>query len=238
MPLHTPYVKVQQTRSHTALKSCCSGETLQDAFDHAWELARKTATDARAPLRRSGRHRRPGDRGARDAGSAADRSTRWSLPIGGGGLIAGMASRQRGELAARTSGSSASRRPQSSLDERGAEWASVRLAAAMTIAEGIAVRHGGRADPLARAPGWSMTSCSWMNRSSRRAITLYLNVDKTVAEGAGAAGLAAVLADPAAVIAAVASGWSCPAATSTPICWQLGDRARPACARSGSSACA
>ena len=41
MPLHTPYVKVQQTRSLTALKSCCSGETLQAAFDHAWELARK-----------------------------------------------------------------------------------------------------------------------------------------------------------------------------------------------------
>ena len=70
-----------------------------------------------------------------------------------------------------------------------------------------------------------MTSCSWMNRRSRRAITLYLNVEKTVAEGAGAAGLAAVLSDPAAVIAAVASGWYCPAATSTPICWP-GHRAR------------
>ena len=52
-----------------------------------------------------------------------------------------------------------------------------------------------------------------------RAIALYCNVEKTVAEGAGAASLAALLAYPGAVPRQEVSASSSPAATSIRGCW-------------------
>jgi threonine dehydratase len=65
-----------------------------------------------------------------------------------------------------------------------------------TIAEGIAVKTAGTLTRrIARRLVDDVVTVE--EAELERAITLYLNVEKTVAEGAGAAGLAAVLADPA-----------------------------------------
>lgn len=64
-----------------------------------------------------------------------------------------------------------------------------------TIAEGIAVKHvGGKTLPLVRDLVDDIISVS--EDALENAIVIYLEVEKTVAEGAGAAALAAVLAHP------------------------------------------
>ena len=65
----------------------------------------------------------------------------------------------------------------------------------MTIADGIAVKSPGlltREVVRSRVDDLLLVE----EEDIERAITLYLNVEKTVAEGAGAAGLAAILAHP------------------------------------------
>ena len=64
-----------------------------------------------------------------------------------------------------------------------------------TIAEGIAVRDIGKA-PLAIARALVDRVLTVDEVAIERAIALFLEVEKTVAEGAGAAGLAALLAHP------------------------------------------
>ena len=48
---------------------------------------------------------------------------------------------------------------------------------------------------------------------------MLLEIEKTLVEGAGAAGLAALLQAPASASPAARSGWCCAAATSTRCCW-------------------
>ena len=177
MPLHTPTIKVQQTKSH-GVEVVLNGETLQDAFDHAWELARNKGLTVVHPY----------DNPAVIAGQgtvalemleAQPCIDTLIVPVGGGGLIAGMA------VAAKT------RHPQVMV-------VGVRAASGEgnTIAEGIAVKAAGTLTrPMVRE--WVDTIVLVDEPDIERAITLYLNVEKTVAEGAGAAGLAALLAEPA-----------------------------------------
>jgi threonine dehydratase len=53
-----------------------------------------------------------------------------------------------------------------------------------------------------------------------QAIVMLLEIEKTLVEGAGAAGLAALLKDPKPATPAARSAWCCAAATSTRCCWQ------------------
>jgi threonine dehydratase len=70
------------------------------------------------------------------------------------------------------------------------------IAGRSIIAEGIAVKDAGRL--TRRVVRRLVDEIAVVGEADlERAMTLYLNVEKTVAEGAGAAGLAAVLADPA-----------------------------------------
>ena len=191
MPLHTPYIKVQQTQSH-GVEVVLNGETLQDAFDHAWELARKKGLTVVHPY----------DNPAVIAGQgtvalvmleAQPTIDTLIVPVGGGGLIAGMA------VAAKA------RNPRLTIvGVQTASYPSMQAALqgrdmsgeGNTIAEGIAVKAAGR---LTRqiVGEWVDTFVLVDEPHIERAITLYLNVEKTVAEGAGAAGLAALLAEPA-----------------------------------------
>jgi threonine dehydratase len=114
------------------------------------------------------------------------------IPVGGGGLVAGMA------IVAKA------RDPR--LEIIGVQTASYpSMRAALhgrtiagernTIAEGIAVKTAGK---LTRRIVRRLVDAIEVvdEPDLERALTLYLNVEKTVAEGAGAAALATVLADP------------------------------------------
>ncbi|MDO9443315.1 MAG: threonine ammonia-lyase [Beijerinckiaceae bacterium] len=113
-------------------------------------------------------------------------------PIGGGGLMAGMAVALRARAPAiQIVGVQAASHP--AMCEL--IHADARAEGAATIADGIAVKQPGAltgdiiramVDDILLAPEWSI----------EKAVALLLNVEKTVAEGAGAAALAALLAFP------------------------------------------
>ncbi len=191
MPLYTPYVKVEQTKLHGA-EVVLHGETLEDAFAHAAELARKKRLTLVHPY----------DDPAVIAGqgtvalemlAAQPSIDTLIVPVGGGGLISGMA------LAAST------RNPDISVigvqttsypSMVAALGGAAATCAGNTIAEGIAVKGAGV--HTRRLVRQLVDDIVLVDESQiERAITLFLNVEKTVAEGAGAAALAAVLADPA-----------------------------------------
>lgn len=114
------------------------------------------------------------------------------IPVGGGGLISGMA------VAAK-----AIKPDVEVVGVEAAEFPAMQDALAgrpsrgggPTIAEGIAVKTvGERTLAITRDLVDGMVSVS--EREIERAITVYLEIEKTVAEGAGAAALAAVFANP------------------------------------------
>ena len=91
MPVTTPRFKVDAVRALGG-EVVLHGDSYSDAYAHAVELQRAARLHLRASVRRPGRDRRPGhDRRWRSCASTSGRSTRSSSPIGGGGLIAGVA---------------------------------------------------------------------------------------------------------------------------------------------------
>ena len=115
-----------------------------------------------------------------------------AVPIGGGGLISGI-SIAVGALSPTTKiiGVEADlyASTQDALAGRSGQYKG------MTVAEGIAVKSPGeRTLPIIRDHVSHVMSVS--EDQIERAIGLYFNVEKTVAEGAGAASLAALLAEP------------------------------------------
>ena len=115
------------------------------------------------------------------------------IPIGGGGLIAG--NRDRG-----------ARRSSPTIEIVGVEaalypsmWNALhgeqRPLGGATLAEGIAVKNVGTLTlPIIRA---LVTDIVLVDEEHiERAVNAYLTLQKTMAEGAGAAGLAAMLAEP------------------------------------------
>jgi threonine dehydratase len=114
------------------------------------------------------------------------------IPIGGGGLIAGNAIAARGI--------------KPSIEIVGVEcalypsmWNALkgesRPVGGATLAEGIAVKNVGRlTEPVVRALVSDIVLVE--EGSLERAVNAFLTLQKTMAEGAGAAGLAALLADP------------------------------------------
>jgi threonine dehydratase len=190
MPRHTPFVKVEQTRAHGA-EVVLEGEALAQSFEHARGLA--------AARRLAFVH--PFDDADVIAGQgtvalemleAAPGLDTLVVPVGGGGLIAGMA------IAARAHG------PKLEIvGVQSSSYPSMRAALhgraitgeRNTIAEGIAVKSAGRI--TRRLVRRLVDAIEVVGEPElERAMTLYLNVEKTVAEGAGAAALAAVIADP------------------------------------------
>jgi threonine dehydratase len=190
MPWHTPFVKVEHTRSHGA-EVVLYGETLLDASAHAQQLTRERGLTFVHPYDDP---RVIAGQGTVALEMLADAPELDMLvvPIGGGGLIAGMAVAAQAiapnieVIGVQTEGY-----PSMSAALRGEE---VRCAG-NTLAEGIAVKAAGALTrEVVRAYVRDIVLVS--EAELEYAVALLLNVEKTVAEGAGAAALAAILSQP------------------------------------------
>ena len=190
MPKTTPTVKVMQTES-VGGNVVLHGETFDDANAHARELE----------LERGLTFVHPFDHPHVAAGQGTVALEMLEVtpdldclvvPIGGGGLISGMATVSR-ELSPdlEVVGVQAGLFPSMFSKIKGEE----RDCGGDTLAEGIAVKHPGvftsqvieeRVDDIMLVDEPAL----------EKAVALLLQIEKTVVEGAGAAGLAAVLANP------------------------------------------
>ena len=190
MPRFTPTVKVEHTQEHGA-EVVLHGEVFDDARQHAQGIA-----EARGLVWID-----PYDDAAVMAGQGtvalemlvADPTLdTLVVPVGGGGLIAGMAVAAAAVAPkVQVIGVQTTRFPSMYAAVRGlsATWGG------STIAEGIAVKRPGTLTvPIIREHVRDILLVD--EREIEHAILLLLNVEKTVVEGAGAAGLAAILAHP------------------------------------------
>ncbi len=191
IPVTTPFVKVAATRSHGA-EVVLDGETVADAQARCEIIQKERGLTLVHPYD--------------DAHVIAGQGTialemleevpdldQLVIPIGGGGLIAGNA------IAARAVnpkieivGVEAALYP--------AVWNALehgnRPVGGPTLAEGIAVKNVGRLTlPIIRELVSDVILAD--EAHLERAVNAYVTLQKTMAEGAGAAGLAALLAEPA-----------------------------------------
>jgi threonine dehydratase len=188
MPTATPTIKVMQTEGHGA-QIVLHGDSFDDAYTHAMRLAGERALTFVHPFDDAEVIAGQGTVGLEMLTDAPEIET-LVVPIGGGGLISGVATAAR---ALRSDidivGVQAAFYPSMYCRIRGEELPS----AGDTIAEGIAVKRPGEitagiisdlVDEILLVP----------ERDIETAVSLYLQIEKTVAEGAGASGLAALLA--------------------------------------------
>jgi threonine dehydratase len=190
MPRFTPLTKVSRTAAWGA-RVVLHGETLAEAAEHAYRLAADEGAVFVHPYDDPAVMAGQGTLVLELLEDAPDTDT-LVVPVGGGGLIAGCA------VAARAL------RP--GIEVIGVEVESYaalaqRLAGqpvsvgGATIAEGIAVRDIGAA-PLAMIREHVADVVVVPERAVEEAIALLAEGAKTIAEGAGAAGVAALLAFP------------------------------------------
>jgi threonine dehydratase len=187
MPRATPFVKVRNTEAHGA-RVILYGESLADAAAHAEQLRRELQLTFVHPYDDAAIIAGQGTIALEMLDDAPDLDT-LCVPVGGGGMIAGMA------IAAKAL------RPELQLVGVESELYCAmqqRLAGqpvqvgGETIAEGIAVRDVG-ALPVGIAREHVGRLLTVNEESIERAIVMLLEIEKTVAEGAGAAGIAALL---------------------------------------------
>lgn len=190
MPRMTPYVKIEQTERLGA-KVILHGDDFDEANAHAQKIC---AEEGRVYVH-------PFDDPYVIAGQGTVATEMLDAepdldvivaPIGGGGLISGMAAaaRRRGSPC-EIVGVQALLYPSMVNALRGEN----RPVGGSTLAEGIAVREPGAITrQLVEALVDDIVLVD--ERALERALSLYLNVQKVLAEGAGAAGLAAILEHP------------------------------------------
>ena len=190
MPVTTPFVKVEATQAHGA-EVVLDGETISDAQSRAEAIAQERGLTwvhpYDDPLVIAGQGTI-----ALEMLEEAPELDALVIPIGGGGLIAGNA------VAA------CARKP--GIEIVGAEaalypsfWNALRRdnrpLGGPTLAEGIAVKNVGVLTlPIVRELVRDIVLVD--EASLERAVNVYLTLQKTMAEGAGAAGLAAMLVEP------------------------------------------
>ncbi|MDQ3481853.1 MAG: threonine ammonia-lyase, partial [Pseudomonadota bacterium] len=191
MPEPTPTVKVSQTKGHGA-KVILFGAMFDDAYAKARELEQEQGMVFVHPFDDPDVIAGQGTLALEMLEVAPDLDT-FCIPIGGGGLMSGIA------IAARAL------KPDVTLFGAEAElYPSMKCAiegcklplGGDTLAEGIAVKEPGELtsrilreliDEVLLVP----------ERDLEHAVALLVGIEKSVVEGAGAAGLAAMLADPA-----------------------------------------
>ena len=190
MPRHTPFVKVENTRRFGA-RVLLEGEGVEEAALHAWEIAARDGLTFVHPF----------DDAAVIAGQgtlalemleAAPGLEVLVVPIGGGGLIGGMATAAKAvNPRIEIVGVEAALYPSVYRRLRGLP----ALAGGPTIAEGIAVKEPGNLTyPIIER---LVSEVLLVEEAAIEAAVLQLlEIEKTVAEGAGAAGLAAVMSHP------------------------------------------
>jgi threonine dehydratase len=190
MPVTTPFVKVAATRSHGA-EVVLEGETVADAQTRCETLGRERGLTMVHPY--DDPHIIAGQ-GTVALEMLEDRPDLDMLviPVGGGGLIAGNAIAARGvrpDIA--IVGAEAALYPSVWNALTGEQ----RAVGGPTLAEGIAVKNVGALTlPVIRALVAEIVLVD--EAQLERAVNAYLTLQKTMAEGAGAAGLAAMLAKP------------------------------------------
>ena len=190
MPQHTPTVKVERTRGFGA-EVVLHGETFDAARDHAVALA-----DAQGltfvhpfddPLVIAGQ----GTIGLEMLRAQPTLDT-LVIAVGGGGLISGIATAVRAlKPGVQIIGVQTSRFPAMVNAVKGTSYPQ----GTSTIAEGIAVGQPGR---ITRAIVKELVDDLVLvdEGDIEQAVLMLLEIEKTVVEGAGAAGLAALLKDP------------------------------------------
>ena len=190
MPRHTPHVKVEHTRAFGA-EVILAGAGFDEAKAHGVALAAERKLTLVHPYDDeqviSGQGTVALEMLAREPALEV-----LVVPVGGGGLIAGMAvAAKAAKPGIELYGVETENFPSMYCALRG----ETARCAANTIAEGIAVREPGALTlPIVRELTRGVLLVG--EGEIEHAIVLLLEIEKTVAEGAGAAGLAALLAHP------------------------------------------
>jgi threonine dehydratase len=190
MPLTTPLVKIENTRAHGA-RVVLHGETLSDAAEEARRLEEAGGLVLVHPYDDPAIMAGQGTVALEMLEEAPDLDC-LVVPIGGGGLVAGIAvaaKARRPDI--EIVGVEAALYPSFSNALDGAD----RPIGGPTLAEGIAVKTVGRLTlPIVR--GLVSTIVLVDEPQIERAVHAYATLQRSLAEGAGAAGLAAMLAEP------------------------------------------
>ena len=190
MPTNTPTVKVVQTEGHGATV-ILQGDTFDAAYAHARELEAERGYTFVHPF--------DDPRIVAGAGTTAIEMLEdvpaidtFVTPIGGGGLISGMAVvAKSADHPIEVIGVEAELFPSMYNRIKGTQYP----CAGDTLAEGIAVKEpGGITSAMVRELVDDIVLVS--ERSLEHAVALLLQIEKSVVEGAGAAGLAALLEHP------------------------------------------
>jgi len=192
MPKATPFMKVQQTRAYGA-EVVIDGEGFDDAAATADRLCAERELTYVHPFNDLDVMAGQGTVAIEMLEDVPDLEI-LPIPIGGGGLIAGMATAAkhlRPDI--QVFGLEPAMFPSFTARMRGVNTA--RTGSASTIAEGIAVKEVGDISYAVARP--LIDEVLLIEEPFfERGIALYCNVEKTVVEGAGAASLAALLAYP------------------------------------------
>jgi threonine dehydratase len=190
MPLPTPTVKVVQTEGHGA-HVVLHGDMFDDAYAKARELSLEKGYVFVHPFDDAQIIAGAGTVGLEMLEDAPDLDA-IVVPIGGGGLMSGI--------------SIAARAIKPDIEMIGAEaelYPSMKCAiegcqmplGGDTLAEGIAVKQPGElTSRILKELANEVVLVS--ERDLERAVSMLVGIEKTVVEGAGAAGLAAILSDP------------------------------------------
>ncbi len=190
MPKPTPTVKVQQTEGHGA-RVILSGERFDDAYEAACTLAEQEGLTFVHPFDDADVIAGQGTVTLEMIEDAPEIDT-LIVPIGGGGLISGAA------VVARATG-----RPIQVVGVQAELYPSMyaRIKGVTlpcegdTLAEGIAVKQpGALTSRIVKALVDDIVLVA--ERDLETSVSMLLQIEKTVVEGAGAAGLAALLAHP------------------------------------------
>ena len=191
MPLHTPTVKVERTRGFGA-EVLLHGETFDAAREHALQLAATEGLSFVHPFDDLEVMAGQGTIAVEMLRAQPDLDT-LVIAVGGGGMISGMATAVRAlKPGVRIVGVQTSRFPAMVNAIKGTAHAQ----GASTIAEGIAVGVPGvHTREIVRQLVDDMVLVE--EGDIEQAVLMLLEIEKTVVEGAGAAGLAALLKDPA-----------------------------------------
>ncbi len=190
MPVTTPFVKVEATQAHGA-EAVLDGDSIADAQVRAEAMARERGLIWVHPYDDARVIAGQGTIALEMLEEMPDLDV-LVIPIGGGGLIAGNAVAARAvNPSIKIIGAEAALYPSFWNALTGED----RPLGGPTLAEGIAVKNVGKLTlPIVRELVAEIVLVDEVQLE--RAVNAYLTLQKTMAEGAGAAGLAAMLVEP------------------------------------------
>ena len=190
MPRSTPFVKVQQTRDFNA-EVIIEGDSYDAAAEHAIQLRQQRGMVFVHPFDDYDVMAGQGTIALEMLEDVPDLEV-LPVPIGGGGLISGVATAAMAiKRDIQIIGVEPAMYPSFSARMRGVN----APCGGQTIAEGIAVKDVGKLTYGVTRP--LLQEVLLLEEAfMERAVALFCNVEKTIAEGAGAASLAALLAHP------------------------------------------